>query len=94
MSNSDLTAFAKNADRARCYPAFGCSICWTHHAVRRVEERFGTSSDLEIPNRKIVKAHEKVADDDEFHVKTALAEFVCKRDRLGCVVILTVLFAK
>lgn len=62
--------------------------------MRRVEERFGTGGDLEIPNRKIVKAHEKVADGDEFHVKTALAEFVCKRDRQGCAVILTVLFVK
>lgn len=89
MSDTD----SQFVDPARCYPAFGCSICWTRHAVERVAERFGSSSSVEIPNHKIVKAHQKVADGEEFLVSTVIAEFVCKRDRLGCVVIVTVLFA-
>lgn len=73
------------------YTAFGCTIKFMPHAIQRMEERFGFD-DLLIPNRRMVKANEKVADGEEFHISTSLCKFVCKRDAEGELAVVTVLF--
>jgi len=76
------------------YEAFGCKISFVPHAIERVRQRFGFTSDIMIPNRMIVKASQKVVDGDEFHIKTPLCTFVCKRDSENEIAIVTVLFSR
>lgn len=75
------------------YCAFGCRIVVLPHAIQRISERFGATDKVIIPNLRMVRACAKVEDGEEFHVRTMLAKFVCKRESENNLVVVTVLYS-
>lgn len=63
-------------------------VVWTHHAARRVAERFGER--IEVPYRSIQRGAAVLGRGARFLVKTSSARFVCMKKSDSVVLVVTV----